>query len=88
LATISDPKIGPNVVTQNIIIGTAIKPPKQWFDLLQQRIRDCNEHHLHCSAHASKLPTKVIDIREAGSQKLLLGVTNGEHGEYMALSHC
>jgi hypothetical protein len=88
LAMISDPKIGPNVVPQDIIIGTAIKPPEQRFDLLQQWIRDCNEHHPHCSAHSSKLPTRVIDIGEAGSQEPLLRVTNGEHGEYVALSHC
>lgn len=76
------------VVSQNIIVGRAIKPPEQRFDLLKEWVRNCDTEHSQCITPASKLPTRVIDVGEAGSQEPLLKQTKGEIAHYMTLSHC
>jgi len=71
-----------------MIVGRAIKPAEESFDLLAKWIRDCNEHHSLCRFPAGRLPSKVIDVGEIGIREPSLKVTNGEFGYYIALSHC
>jgi hypothetical protein len=76
------------VIPQEMIVGRAIKPAEETFDLLAMWIRDCNEHHSLCRFPAGRLPTRVIDVGETGIREPSLKVTNGEFGYYTALSHC
>jgi hypothetical protein len=69
-------------------VGRAIKPAEERFDLLQNWISNCSNHHSLCKVTAGKLPTRVIDVGEADIQEPSLKVTNGESGHYIALSHC
>jgi hypothetical protein len=76
------------VVPQEIIIGRAIKPAEERFDLLKQWTQECNERHTLCRVTESKLPTRVIDVGETDIREPSIKVTNEESGQYIALSHC
>jgi hypothetical protein len=79
---------GPIIVPQGIVVGQAIKPPEERFDLLKEWIRKCSTEHSQCIALASRLPTRVIDVGEAGTQEPVLKQAEGATAHYMTLSHC
>lgn len=62
------------------------------FSLLREWLRDCNDSHSdhgYDSAKDSELPTRVLDVGDSENpERLLLHVTKGEPGKYIALSHC
>jgi hypothetical protein len=78
----------PTIVPQDIIVGRAIKPPEERFDLLKNWISECSIEHSQCIALASRLPTRAIDVGVAGSQEPVLKQTGGATAHYMTLSHC
>ncbi|KAK3364013.1 heterokaryon incompatibility protein-domain-containing protein [Lasiosphaeria hispida] len=56
-------------------------------DLAKKWLSDCIETHIDCRLPTTppELPTRILDL---GSPTLRLRITNGECGQYAALSHC
>src|SRR5436190_9880944 len=69
------------------------KPPllsdqDETFTMLNRWLSYCRENHPKCSKGALQpLPTRVMDVKDDGSEPSLL-LTNGQLGQYIALSHC
>jgi hypothetical protein len=79
----------PNVLPEGIIIGREIKPPEERADLLREWIKNCDTNHRSCSTLVSQLPTRIIDVGEAGIREPCLKISSpGEAAYYTALSHC
>ena len=76
------------IVPQEVIVGRAIKPAEDRFDLLQHWIRECIDHHTLCHVPDGQLPHRVINVGESDIRDPFLEVASGESGKYIALSHC
>jgi hypothetical protein len=86
---IADSETGSSpIVPQGVIVGRAIQPAEERFDLLQHWIRGCDEHHSLCHVPGGGLPHRVINVGESEVQEPFLEITNGESRKYIALSHC
>jgi hypothetical protein len=58
------------------------------YKLIENWIQDCTSRHASCaSTKDSRLPTRVIDVGQAGDIPKLY-VTCNENAPYIALSHC
>jgi hypothetical protein len=53
---------------------------------MESWIAACNEHHEKCNVGPTPLPTRVLDIQDF--EAIVLLETTGQHGQYIALSHC
>lgn len=64
---------------------------KEFSDMISTWIKDCHDDHPACkpSTSSGTLPTRVIDVGSPdGRTEPRLCDTNGEPGDYIALSHC
>ncbi|SPO07735.1 uncharacterized protein DNG_10430 [Cephalotrichum gorgonifer] len=67
-------------IPESPVSSSALEDIKRW-------VRRCAEQHGHPEPRPSRLPTRVVDIKDGGTEVALL-LSKNMTGEYAALSHC
>jgi hypothetical protein len=70
-------------VPTRLDMAACLEKVRKWIEF-------CEDKHPRCASHPlSKLPTRVLDVGNRGSQTLVkLYETLGDSGRYITLSHC
>ncbi|KAI8632545.1 HET-domain-containing protein [Xylariaceae sp. FL1651] len=60
----------------------------QSLDIAASFVQTCIQNHERCTSGDSALPSRILDLGEAGDVIKLVGNTEGQVGKYACLSYC
>ncbi|KAI7924621.1 hypothetical protein M0657_004485 [Pyricularia oryzae] len=80
--TVGGHRIGRNQLDPVLDSDINFDVARSWFAAC------CNEHSSCPPRSINKLPTRLVDVGEAPSWNVRLTQSQGQRGEYVALSHC
>lgn len=71
------------------VTSYALNTPGGYLDPVQEWLEMCAVGHLECkTSNDSRLPTRVIDVGNAGAEMIQLLETKENKGQYICLSYC